>query len=109
MRLFSALLLICANLDPLISADENKPLATLTEKILAEGKEASLNAFFAGQLGLPATKTVPLKRRTVESAARTNVANVSLVDKQTLVFSVREKTSPHFSSLIRPASFARLW
>ena len=63
---------------------------------MAEGKEASLNAFFAGQLGLPATKPVPLKRLTVESAARTNVANVSLVDKQTLIFSVREKNLTTF-------------
>lgn len=70
-------------------AAELDPVAT---RALSSGKDSSLNAFFAGQLGIPAaSKAIPLKRLTIESARNTNVFNVSSVDKRTIVLFVREK------------------
>jgi len=70
-----------------VSADENT-LEGVAAKALREGKDASLNAFFAEQLGIASAKqAIPLKRLKVES----NVFNVSVTDRRTIILSVQAK------------------
>ena len=63
-------------------------LEEVAAKALREGKDASLNAFFAGELGIASAKqAIPLKRLKVES----NIFNVSVTDRRTIILSVQEK------------------
>ena len=84
-RFYSVVLVIFTLLTS-VSADKNA-LEGVAAKAFREGKDASLNAFFAGHLGISTKQAIPLKRLKVES----NIFNVSVTDPRTIILSVQAK------------------
>jgi len=74
------------------AAESSDTFAKLVTRVLQEGNDASLNAAFAKVLGVGSGQSaVRLKRLKSDRGGVTNIFNVSIEDKQTVILSVREK------------------
>ena len=78
------------------AADSIQPLGPVIVRAFSEGKEVKLNAWFAHKLGLKAERPLPLKRLRVVKSGRTNVFDVLVEDRKTIILSERHQSLTTF-------------
>jgi hypothetical protein len=85
--LLLALVAPVVRLQTAFAAAPSESLSQVADRVLTEGEEAKLNAGFAKVLGLKTEQPLVLKRLRFEKEGTTNVFNVLLKDRNTIILS----------------------
>ena len=91
-----ALVALIVQFDNAFAAEPSASLSQVADRALTQGEDAKLNAGFARMLGLKTEQPLLLKRLQFEKEGATNVLNVLLKDRNTIILSERRQSLATF-------------